>query len=115
MEEVQDARVKSHQEGDKILSRHEKLRVPLDALRAAIGPLGDFPHKDKPVQFPKPALFLRALQSHYIPESSFPVISSFFPQSHIVDIDCGHWIVQERPEEFRKAVVQFLQDKDEVD
>ncbi|KAE8359500.1 Alpha/Beta hydrolase protein [Aspergillus caelatus] len=137
MEEVQDARVKSHQEGDKILSKHEespsvrlwllsnfvrerdsphlKLRVPLDVLTTAIGPLGDFPHKGKPVQFPKPALFLRALQSHYIPESSFPVISSFFPRSRIVNIDCGHWIVQERPEEFRQAVVQFLQEKDEVD
>ncbi|KAB8238177.1 putative alpha/beta hydrolase [Aspergillus alliaceus] len=133
MEEVQNARVKSHQEGDKILSKYEqspsvrlfllsnfvrerdsphlKLRVPLDILSTAIGPLGDFPHKNKSVQFPRPALFLRALQSHYIPESSFPVISSFFPRSRIVDIDCGHWIVQERPEVFRQAVVEFLQHK----
>ncbi|KAE8381182.1 Alpha/Beta hydrolase protein [Aspergillus bertholletiae] len=137
MEEVQDARVKTHQEGDNILGKYEespsvrlwllsnfvrerdspylKLRVPLDVLTTAIGPLGDFPLKGKSVQFTRPSLFLRALQSHYIPESSFPVISSFFPLSHIVDIDCGHWIVQERPEEFRQAVVQFLKDNDEVD
>ncbi|KAB8069767.1 Alpha/Beta hydrolase protein [Aspergillus leporis] len=130
MAEVQDAGVKSHQEGDMILRKYEespsvrlfllsnfirernspylKLRVPLDILRTAIGPLGDFPHKGEPVQFHKPALFLRALRSHYIPEDALPVISSFFPQSHIKNIDCGHWIVQERPEEFRRAVVEFI-------
>ncbi|KAF7591436.1 hypothetical protein BBP40_001538 [Aspergillus hancockii] len=130
MAEVRDAGVKSHQEGDKILKKYEdspsvrlfllsnfvrerdspylKLRVPLDILRTAIGPLGDFPHKDEPVQFHKPALFLRALRSHYIAEDAFPVISSFFPQSRIENIDCGHWIVQERPEEFRRAVIEFI-------
>jgi pimeloyl-ACP methyl ester carboxylesterase len=68
-----------------------------------MGPLGDFPDKDGTMKFNSPTLFLRGLQSHYIPDSAFPLISSLFPKSKIVDIDCGHWIVQDRPEEFKKG------------
>lgn len=81
------------------------MRLPLDILKSAIRPLGDFPDRGKAVKFYKPALFLRALQGHYIPEDAFPLILSFFPLSRIVDIDCGHWIVQEEPEKVRECML----------
>lgn len=69
-----------------------------------MGPLGDFPYNVGNVTFQGPTLFLRALQSNYIPQSSFPLISQFFPQSEIVDMDCGHWIVQDRPKQFQEGM-----------
>ncbi|KAK9577587.1 hypothetical protein V6Z90_009266 [Aspergillus fumigatus] len=133
MAKVGEAKVKTHYEAEKILREYEdslpirvfllsnfvkdsdspylKCRVPLDILKTALTPLGDFPHKNEAVQFHNPILFIRALRSHYIPEASIPLISSFFPQSRIVNIDCGHWVVQERPEELRSAVVDFLETK----
>ncbi|KAJ5771220.1 uncharacterized protein N7511_003271 [Penicillium nucicola] len=135
MAKANDAKVRSHLEADEILREYEssptvrlwllsnfvkskdqphlQLRIPLDILKNAMGPLGDFPDKDGPFKFNSATLFLRGLQSHYIPDTAFPLISSLFPQSKIVDIDCGHWIVQDRPEEFRKGnhyLVQWLQD-----
>ncbi|OXN26520.1 hypothetical protein CDV57_04662 [Aspergillus fumigatus] len=129
MAKVGEAKVKTHYEAEKILREYEdslpirvfllsnfvkdsdspylKCRVPLDILKTALTPLGDFPHKNEAVQFHNPTLFIRALRSHYIPEASIPLISSFFPQSRIVNIDCGHWVVQERPEELRSGDVSI--------
>ena len=85
-----------------------KLRLPLDTLGNALDALGDFPYQppsseSKGVNFTKPALFLRSYQSHYIPDDALPLTRSFFPESKVVDFDCGHWIVQDRPEEFRRG------------
>ncbi|KAH1455151.1 hypothetical protein KXX13_001071 [Aspergillus fumigatus] len=129
MAKVGEAKVKTHYEAEKILREYEdslpirvfllsnfvkdsdspylKCRVPLDILKTALTPLGDFPHKNEAVQFHNPTLFIRALRSHYIPEASIPLISSFFPQSRIVNIDCEHWVVQERPEELRSGDVSI--------
>lgn len=85
-----------------------RLRVPLGILEEAMGPLGDFPYSDGNVKFQGPTLFLRALQSNFIPRSSFPLISQFFPQSKIVDMDCGHWIVQEKPEQFKEGMFKMI-------
>ncbi|PBP16963.1 hypothetical protein BUE80_DR012313 [Diplocarpon rosae] len=32
----------------------------------------------------------------------------FFPRFRLADVDCGHWVISEKPEEFRQAVVEFL-------
>lgn len=85
-------------------SPYLRLRVPLRTLENAMGPLGDFPYTNEDVKFRGPALFLRALQSNFIPRSSFPLISHFFPHSRIVDMDCGHWIVQDKPEQFQEGM-----------
>ncbi|EHA24050.1 hypothetical protein ASPNIDRAFT_180050, partial [Aspergillus niger ATCC 1015] len=127
---LRDERITDHLQADKILSQYEKspairawlisnlhkkpgtpflqLRVPVETLSTAIRPLGEFPYRvgeesQAIRQFNGRVLFLRALQSNFIPESALPLINSFFPSSEIVDIDCGHWIVQEKTEEFRKS------------
>ncbi|GCB17533.1 abhydrolase domain-containing protein C22H12.03 [Aspergillus awamori] len=127
---LRDERITDHLQADKILTQYEKspairawlisnlhkkpdthflqLRVPVETLSTAIRPLGEFPYRvgeesQAIRQFNGRVLFLRALQSNFIPESALPLINSFFPSSEIVDIDCGHWIVQEKTEEFRKS------------
>lgn len=60
-----------------------------------------------------------------------PIIGRFFPRFQLADVESGHWVISEKPEEFRKgeclvaiplqvnqiandivAVVDFLQDKE---
>ncbi|KAJ5736709.1 Alpha/Beta hydrolase protein [Penicillium malachiteum] len=85
-----------------------KLRLSVDILRGALGPLGMFPYKPGSATFSNPVLFLRGLQSHYIPENAFPLMNTLFPRSETVNIDCGHWIVQEKPEEFRQGMIYLV-------
>ncbi|KAG9247893.1 prolyl oligopeptidase-like protein [Calycina marina] len=88
----------------------QKFRVPLDTIGASLGHLGDFPFKDpEAVRFEKRALFVRGTQSLYIPDEALPVIGKFFPRFELADIDAGHWLIAEKPEEFRRVVVDFLQ------
>ncbi|KAJ5083804.1 Alpha/Beta hydrolase protein [Penicillium angulare] len=125
MAKIQSADVSTHLEADRKLSESVsdasirpwllsnfvkekdssslKLRLSVDILKNALGPLGEFPYKSGSATFSKPVLFLRGLQSHYIPESAFPLMSNLFPRSKTVNIDCGHWIVQQKPEEFRQG------------
>lgn len=69
--------------------------------------MGDFPLKDPAtVRFEKPALFVRGTQSHYVPDEVLPLIGQFFPLFRLVDIDAGHWVISEKPEEFRAGKFQ---------
>lgn len=78
-----------------------KFRVPLDILAKCIHSMGDFPFKDPDaVRFDKPALFVRGTQSRYVPDEVLPIIGQFFPRFELVDIDAGHWVTAEKPEEF---------------
>lgn len=90
-----------------------KFKVPLKILGAALDNLGDFPFKDPDeVRFVKPALFVRGTQSHYVSDEALPIIGRFFPRFELVDIEAGHWVISEKPELFRRAVVDFLKPKD---
>lgn len=81
-----------------------KFRVPIHTIAKSLGHLGDFPYKDpSQVRFEKPTLFVRGTQSKYIPDEVLPVIGQFFPMFECVDIDCGHWVISEKPEEFRQG------------
>ncbi|EPS31446.1 hypothetical protein PDE_06401 [Penicillium oxalicum 114-2] len=130
MAEIERKSVQTHADADEIFRNHNleapirlwllsnfvqeknsralKSRVPLDILQQAIEPLGDFPYCPGTTKYQGPSLFLRALQSQFIPQNALPQILELFPRSEVVNLDCGHWIVQERPQEFQKAVVKFL-------
>ncbi|KAJ5355162.1 uncharacterized protein N7496_012374, partial [Penicillium cataractarum] len=131
MGEAEREQVRTHAEADEILREYDldppvrlwllsnfvkqdgspylRLRVPLGTLKNAMGPLGDFPYDVGNVPaFQGPTLFLRALQSNFIPQGSFPLISKFFPQSEIVDMDCGHWIVQDKPQQFKEGMFKIF-------
>ncbi|TKA80011.1 hypothetical protein B0A49_00711 [Cryomyces minteri] len=134
MKRVEEAGVKRQSEADEILKEYEeslpirqflltnllrtpanthRFRIPLRHLAAALPAMADFPFRDPDAaRFEGPALFVRGTKSHYVPDETLPIIGRFFPRFRVVDIEAGHWVVSEAPEEFRKAVVEFLQDKD---
>lgn len=126
MKKIEDAGVTRQAEADKILQDFEeslpirqfllgnlhrvpgektqKFRVPLKILGAALDNLGDFPYKDPgEVRFEKPALFVRGTQSKYVPDEALPIIGKFFPRFELADINSGHWVISEKPEEFRSG------------
>lgn len=66
--------------------------------------MGDFPFKNPDeVRCNKPALFIRGTQSRYVPDEALPIIGRFFPKFRLVDVDAGHWLISEQPEEFRRG------------
>lgn len=78
--------------------------MPLHILAKSLDHLGDFPFKNpSEVRFVKPALFVRGTLSKYVPDEVIPLIGQFFPMFELVDIDAGHWVISEKPEEFRQG------------
>ncbi|CAG8959368.1 hypothetical protein HYFRA_00001266 [Hymenoscyphus fraxineus] len=131
MRRIEEAGVTKQSEADAILKEYEenmpvrqfllgnlhrpagektqKFKVPLKIIGSALDNLGDFPFKDPgEVRFEKPTLFVRGTQSKYVPDEALPIIGQFFPRFKLVDIDAGHWVISEKPEDFRQAVVEFL-------
>lgn len=127
MKKIDDAGVTKQAEADKILQGYEEslpirqfllgnlhkpaeektqsFKIPLRILAAALDNLGDFPYKDPElVRFEKPALFVRGTQSKYVPDEALPIIGKFFPRFELADIDAGHWIISEKPEDFRRGM-----------
>lgn len=58
-----------------------------------------------------PVLFVRGTKSDYIRDGDKQVIRNVFPNSKMVELDTGHWVHHERPDEFIKVVVDFLNTK----
>jgi pimeloyl-ACP methyl ester carboxylesterase len=66
--------------------------------------MGDFHFKDPHItRYDGPTLFIRGLKSPYVPDDILPLIGEFFPRFELRDVDCGHWVISEKPEDFRKG------------
>lgn len=138
MQKIEAARVTRQADADAILAAHEaalpvrqfllgnlykpdgaehrRFKVPLHILGGALGNLGDFPFKDpSEVRFEGDALFVRGTKSKYVSDEALPVIGSFFPRFRLVDIDCGHWVISEQPEEFRRGESDVVLSVDSVE
>ncbi|EGY17959.1 hypothetical protein VD0002_g7616 [Verticillium dahliae] len=90
-------------------NKPQRFRVPLDILGRSLGHMADFPFKNpEETRFEKPALFIRGTRSKYVADDVLPLIGQFFPRFRLVDVDAGHWLISEKPEAFREAVVDFL-------
>ncbi|KAL4960332.1 putative alpha/beta hydrolase [Aspergillus stella-maris] len=135
MEAIESSRVTKQSDADAILERYEKslpirqflltnlvrdaesgnmkFRVPLGTLGDALKGMGQFPF-DQPGEkvFGGPTLVVRGTKSPYVKDETRDAIKGFFPDSRVVDVDSGHWVISENPEGFRKAVVEFLQNVD---
>ncbi|RKF54763.1 Abhydrolase domain-containing protein C22H12.03 [Erysiphe neolycopersici] len=86
-----------------------KSKVPLDILENSLENLRNFPYIDSDsLKFNNPALFIRGTKSKYVTDDFLPEIEKLFPRYRLVDVVAGHWLISENPEEFRKAVVNFL-------
>lgn len=126
MKKIEDAGVSRQSEADKILAEYEeslpirqfllgnlhrpsagspqKFRVPLNIIGKALDNMGDFPYTDpRQVRFEKPTLFVRGLHSKYVPDEVLPLVGQFFPRFELADIEAGHWVISEKPEEFRQG------------
>ncbi|KAH9909807.1 alpha/beta-hydrolase [Xylariomycetidae sp. FL2044] len=135
MKKIEEAGVTRQSEADKILQEYEKelpvrqfllgnlhrpadsptqrFRVPLGTLGRALDNMGDFPFKDPSRRrFERPALFVRGTRSHYVPDEVIPLVGQFFPRFRLVDVEAGHWLISEKPEEFLRAVIEFLAPKE---
>ncbi|KZZ94548.1 alpha/beta hydrolase [Ascosphaera apis ARSEF 7405] len=131
MRGIEAANVKSQKEADQILQKYEKalpvrqflltnlirdqetgkynFRIPVQILSNALDEMAAFPYKESDsVKFEGPAMFIRGTQSSYVKDESRPLIKRFFPNYQMVDVDAGHWLISEKPQEFKDAVTQFL-------
>jgi pimeloyl-ACP methyl ester carboxylesterase len=75
---------------------------------------GNYFHLRQPVSalvpFAKPTLFISGGKSNYINDADEPLIRGLFPQSEIKTIaEAGHWVHADKPEEFLRLVLNFLQ------
>ena len=125
MRKIEEAHVKKQSEADAILQDYEnalpirqflltnlmrvedgslKFRIPLRHLANALDNMADFPFKDpEEVRWDGPALFIRGTKSHYVADEMLPTIGRFFPKFEVRDVDAGHWLISEKPDEFRKG------------
>ncbi|KAI1617941.1 alpha/beta hydrolase [Exophiala viscosa] len=84
-------------------------RIPLHTLAKSLPAMADFPFKDPDeARFEGPTLIVRGTKSHYVADDTLPLIGRFFPQFEVLDCDCGHWVMSEKFEEFRKGVVEWI-------
>ncbi|WPG98680.1 Hypothetical protein R9X50_00147300 [Acrodontium crateriforme] len=134
MRKIEDANVQKQSEADAILKAYEpalpirqflltnlmrtpdgnqKFRVPINWLAKSLDHMADFPFTDPDAaRFNGPTLIVRGTKSPYVADEMLPTIGRFFPRFEVRDIEAGHWLISEKPEEFRKAVVEWLQDKE---
>lgn len=86
-----------------------EFRIPISTLASSLDFMGDFPFKDPhKARYEGPSLFVRGTKSHYVPDDVMPLIGRFFPKFELRDIDCGHWVISEKPERFRQGRVFFM-------
>lgn len=123
MQKVERAKPKSQKEADRILEPYVtdlpvrqflltnlvkpepsaplKFRIPIHILSRSLDDMADFPFTNPDeVRFNKRALFIRGIKSRYVSDETLPIIGRFFPRFELVDIDSGHWVISEKPEEF---------------
>jgi pimeloyl-ACP methyl ester carboxylesterase len=86
-----------------------RFRIPVATLAKNLSNMADFPFKDPQAhQYKGPTLVVRGTKSHYVADEALPVIGAFFPRFELLDVDCGHWVMSERFEEFRKGVADWV-------
>ena len=137
MKRIEDAQLKKQSEADAILKEYEeslpvrqflltnlmrgpdgimKWRVPIKILTDSLNNMADFPFTDpEAARWEGPALFVRGTKSHYVADEMLPTIGRFFPRFQLSDVDCGHWVISEKPEDFRKGEASLFLSYDVVD
>jgi len=127
MQRVEQAKPMSQKEADEVLQPYAKdlpvrqflltnlirpvpseqlqWRIPVKILTDALDNMADFPFTDPDVtRFNKKTLFVRGTRSHYVSDETLPIVGRFFPRFEVVDIDSGHWVISEKPDEFIKGM-----------
>lgn len=90
-------------------STYLEFRIPIKVLAAALDHMGDFPFKDPDeARYDGPTLFIRGTKSRYVADDILPLIGRFFPRFELQDIESGHWVISEKPEQFRQGKLVIL-------
>ncbi|KAJ2706003.1 hypothetical protein FB645_001980 [Coemansia sp. IMI 203386] len=63
-------------------------------------------------QYKGPTLFIGGTKSPYIKPYAFPAIQQYFPNHEISELDTGHWVHAEMPQEFMSLVIDFVSKND---
>lgn len=91
-------------------SSYLHFRIPIKILAAALDHMGDFPFKDPDeARYDGPTLFIRGTKSLYVADDVLPLIGRFFPRFELRDIESGHWVISEKPEQFRQGKLALLE------
>ncbi|TYJ57736.1 hypothetical protein B9479_001590 [Cryptococcus floricola] len=139
MIDIEEAKVRTKQEADKILQNTEPMlptrqflltntrlsrdgpephlvfRIPLQLLSKAIPQIGDFPYKPPPPvtdaspEWQGPTLFIKGEHSKYINKHNIPVAEQFFPNMKLEVLETGHWVHAEKPAETVELIKAFIQ------
>jgi pimeloyl-ACP methyl ester carboxylesterase len=84
-------------------------RINLESIRNSLDELFLFPFKETHVTFKKPTFFIYSSSSGYVkPLFHKKSITSFFPKSELQEMNAGHWLHIEKPQEFIGHVNSFL-------
>jgi len=84
-------------------------RINLAVLAAEMQHIADFPADLLEARYDGPALFLHGALSPYIKPPHHDIIRRLFPAAVITGIaGAGHWVHADRPQDFTKAVGDFL-------
>lgn len=87
-----------------------KFRIPLNIVGPSIPNLGSFPYESGETKWNGKTLFIKGTRSKYINDRNIPLARQFFPNMSLETLDAGHWVHAERPNEFKKMVVDFIKD-----
>lgn len=89
---------------------HEPVRfhIPLDIIGKSIPAIGDFPYEPGERTWEGPTLFIKGSKSSYINHRNIPIAKQFFPNMVLEELDTHHWVHAEKPNEFKKVVVDFM-------
>ena len=84
-------------------------KLNLDAIRANMASLMDFPFDAGTARYDGPVLFIAGGNSNYMKQDHRQAVRSFFPEARIEIVDgAGHWVHAEKPGEFGALVKGFL-------
>ncbi|KAI0261101.1 alpha/beta-hydrolase [Gloeopeniophorella convolvens] len=128
MSKIEKSQVSSRKEAQEILTPYEpdpmtraflltnldaaakplKFQVPLDIIGPSIPDLGGFPYKPGERTWGGSTLFIKGAKSKYINKNNIPLAEAFFPNMSLETLDTGHWVHAEKPNEFKKLVVDFV-------
>ncbi|KAI0787738.1 alpha/beta-hydrolase [Fomes fomentarius] len=133
MQKIEEAGVKTRQEADRVLKPYEqdpmtrafllmnlehpsvhhphslKFRIPLGILGKSIPEIGGFPWAPGERSFEKPTLFIKGTKSKYINRHNIDAARAFFPNMVLEELNAGHWVHSERPNEFKAIVTSFIE------
>ncbi|KAI0076192.1 alpha/beta-hydrolase [Panus rudis PR-1116 ss-1] len=130
MKKIEQSQVTSRQQAQKILMPYESdpsiraflltnlnthhahaplhFKIPVDIIGKAIPEIGSFPYEPGERTWEGKSLFIKGTRSAYLNHKNIPIAKKFFPNMRLEELDAGHWVHAEKPNEFRKLVNDFI-------